>query len=182
MVVECRPQTLEEIPTLLTTLLIGALSDLSPKVRQYPARGRGRCGVDILKMEMILVEILRGQTLHTVPQSGSLLAGLANPLTARAITAMHADVAHRWTVGSLARHCGVSRSTLAAHFRGVMGIGPIEYLQRWRMALAKDQLKSGTLGVGEIALSIGFQSSSAFTTAFTRIFGCPPTQFVRGVR
>ena len=32
-----------------------------------------------------------------------------------------------------------------------MGLGPIEYLQRWRMALAKDQLKSGTRGVGEIA-------------------------------
>jgi AraC-like DNA-binding protein len=38
--------------------------------------------------------------------------------------------------------------------------------------------KSGTSGVGEIALAIGFQSSSAFTIAFTRIVGCPPTQFL----
>jgi AraC-like DNA-binding protein len=47
-----------------------------------------------------------------------------------------------------------------------------------RMALEKDQLRSGTRSVGEIALAIGFQSSSAFTTAFTRIVGCPPTQFL----
>jgi AraC-like DNA-binding protein len=46
------------------------------------------------------------------------------------------------------------------------------------MALAKDQLRSGTRGVGEIAQAIGFQSSSAFTTAFTRIAGCPPNQFL----
>jgi AraC-like DNA-binding protein len=57
-------------------------------------------------------------------------------------------------------------------------MGPIEYLQRWRMALAKDQLKSGTRGVGEIALAIGFQSSSAFTTAFTRMVGRSPTHFI----
>ena len=45
-----------------------------------------------------------------------------------------------------------------------------------RMAL--DQLRSGTRSVGGIVLAIGFQSSSVFTTAFTRIVGCPPTQFL----
>jgi AraC-like DNA-binding protein len=58
-----------------------------------------------------------------------------------------------------------------------MGIGPIEYLQRWRMALAKDGLLSGTRSIEEIAFSIGFQSSSAFSTAFTRMVGCSPTRF-----
>jgi hypothetical protein len=48
--------------------------------------------------------------------------------------------------------------------------------QEWRWQ--RDQLRSGTSGVGEIALAIGFQSSSAFTIAFTRIVGCPPTQFL----
>jgi hypothetical protein len=48
--------------------------------------------------------------------------------------------------------------------------------QEWRWQ--RDQLRSGASGVGEIALAIGFQSSSAFTIAFTRIVGCPPTQFL----
>jgi AraC-like DNA-binding protein len=129
-------------------------------------------------MEMILFEILRGQTLQSAPEHGSLLAGLADSVTAKAITAIHADVAHPWAVESLARHCGVSRSSFATHFQNVMGTGPIKYLQRWRMALAKDQHTSETRSVGEIALAIGFRSSSAFTTAFTRIVGCPPTQFL----
>jgi AraC-like DNA-binding protein len=53
---------------------------------------------------------------------------------------------------------------------------PTHLPQEWRWQ--KDQLRSGTRSVGEIALAIGFQSSSAFTTAFTRIVGCPPTQFL----
>jgi AraC-like DNA-binding protein len=90
---------------------------------------------------------------------------------------MHRDVTHDWTVSILARLCGVSRSTLAVRFREIVGMGPIEYLQRWRMALAKDELRRGTKSIGEIALAIGFQSSSAFSTAFTRAVGCSPKRF-----
>jgi hypothetical protein len=39
------------------------------------------------------------------------------------------------------------------------GMVPIKYLQHWRMALAKDGLRSGKRSIGEIALAIGFQSS-----------------------
>ena len=98
-------------------------------------------------------------------------------MTARALSAMHGDVTHDWTVFVLARLCGVSRSTLAARFREIVGMGPIEYLQHWRMALAKDELRRGTKSIGQIALAIGFQSSSAFSTAFTRAVGCPPKRF-----
>jgi hypothetical protein len=61
-------------------------------------------------------------------------------------------VAHGWTVSSLARLCGVSRSTFAARFRAIVGTGPIEYLLHWRMALAKDELSRGTRSIGEIGL------------------------------
>jgi AraC-like DNA-binding protein len=78
------------------------------------------------------------------------------------------------TIGAtLAKLCGVSRSTFAHRFCVTVGMGPIEYLQRWRMALAKDDLIRGKRSVGEIALAIGFQSSSAFS----RAMGCSPKQF-----
>jgi AraC-like DNA-binding protein len=92
---------------------------------------------------------------------------------------MHRDVAHGWSVDELARLCAVSRSTFASKFRRTVGVAPIEYLLRWRMALAKDQLSRGTQSVGEIAFAIGFQSASAFTTAFTRAVGCSPSRFAR---
>jgi AraC-like DNA-binding protein len=128
-------------------------------------------------VEVILVEILRHEAQPSDQETG-LLAGLSDPITSRALSAMHGNVAHGWTVASLARLCNVSRSTFAAHFRSVVGIGPIDYLLRWRTAIAKDELRRGKQSIGEIALAIGFQSSSAFSTAFTKATGSSPRQFM----
>ncbi len=128
-------------------------------------------------IELILVEILRTPTARVGAEHTGMLAGLADPIVSRALSAIHGDVAHDWTVAALARLCGMSRSSFAARFRGIVGRGPIEYLLRWRMALAKDELRRGRLSIGEIAHAIGFQSSSAFNTAFRRAFGRPPRRF-----
>ncbi len=133
-------------------------------------------------MELILVEILRSESLRVKQEQTGLLAGLADPVTTRALSAMHRDVAHDWTVSDLARLCSVSRSTFATRFRRIVGRGPIEHLLHWRMALAKDELRRGTRSIGEIALAIGFQSSSAFSTAFTRAVGCSPKRFAASAR
>lgn len=111
-----------------------------------------------------------------------MLAGLANPITAQALSAMHREVARDWTVSSLAKHCGVSRSKFAALFPKVVGKGPIEYLLHWRMALAKDALRRETQSISEIAFSVGFQSASAFSTAFSRVVGCSPKRYALSVR
>ncbi|MBY5377324.1 AraC family transcriptional regulator [Rhizobium leguminosarum] len=133
-------------------------------------------------VELALVEILRtpaldfpGQTVD--PANRGLLAGLRDPVAAKAIRAMHENAGQEWTVESLARLCGVSRSAFATRFRAVVGIGPIAYLSRWRMALAKEALKSGTARIEEVAFSIGYKSASAFSTAFTRAVGCSPSCF-----
>ena len=132
-------------------------------------------------VEVILVELLRQEALRVDREQTGLLAGLGDPVTSRALSAMHGDVAHAWTVASLARSCNVSRSTFAAHFRKVVGVGPIDYLLRWRMTLAKDELRRGVRSSGEIAFAIGFQSSSAFSTAFTKATGCSPREYLRRV-
>lgn len=132
-------------------------------------------------MELILVEILRGNS-FSAQQHAGLIAGLKDPKMARALTAIHRDVARDWTVASLARLCGISRSGFATRFRATVGMAPVEYLQHWRMALAKDALRLGARGIGEIGLSIGFQSPSAFSTAFTRVVGLSPRRFAASVR
>jgi AraC-like DNA-binding protein len=139
--------------------------------------GPGAEFVIVRLMELILVEMLRGEALQVNERNTGLLAGLADPVTARALWAMHKDVASDWTVSALASLCNVSRSTFAARFRKIVGTGPIEYLMRWRMALAKDELRLGERSIGEIAFAIGFQSSSAFSTAFTRAVGCSPKRY-----
>lgn len=128
-------------------------------------------------MEPGLVEVLRGQTGTPIALKPGLIAGLADPVIARALTALPRDVSFAWTTQKLARLCGLSRSSLASRFARLVGLGPIEYLQRWRIAVAKDELRGSVSSLGEIALAVGFQSGSAFSTAFTSAVGCSPRHF-----
>lgn len=131
-------------------------------------------------MELLLVEVIRNpQASAPRPQPG-LLRGLADPQIAKAIEAMHAEVGHRWTVAELARRVAMSRSSFAAHFASTVGMPPIDYLLRWRIALAKDALRNGRLKLADVAEMVGYSSVSAFSTAFSRTVGCPPSSFAAG--
>lgn len=131
-------------------------------------------------LEVLLVEALRwrGIAAPSDIQAG-LLNGLRDPLLARVLRAMHADVRTSWTVAALAKIAGLSRSAFAARFGEIMGCGPIEYLARWRMALAKDALMRGAQTLDRIADDIGYESASAFSTAFRKRLGCSPGKFAR---
>jgi len=129
-------------------------------------------------MELILVEMLRRETPKVDDRSTGLIAGLLDPAIASALLAVHGEIAREWNVAELARLCGVSRSGFASRFKDVLGIGPIEYLMHWRMAVAKDELRRGTKSISEIALAVGFQSASAFSTSFTRAVGYSPSKTV----
>jgi AraC-like DNA-binding protein len=80
----------------------------------------------------------------------------------------------------LAERAGMSRSTFALKFKETVGSSPMEYLTRWRMLLAGDKLENSSDPVSAIALSLGYESESAFSTAFKRIMGCSPRQYSRG--
>jgi AraC-like DNA-binding protein len=106
------------------------------------------------------------------------LFALSDKHVGAAIAAMHREPARRWTVGDLAREVGMSRSGFAARFGAFVGDGPIEYLTRWRMLLAGRSLSRGE-SVGTIAQSLGYESESAFRTAFKRVTGRTPRQHAR---
>ena len=131
-------------------------------------------------MELLLAELLRSRPLAAQPPPTGLLAGLADPVTARALKALHGDVAQRWTTAGLARLCGCSRSGFSKQFTKIVGVAPMSYLQQWRLAVAKDELRQGRRNVAEIALLVGFRSGGAFTTAFTRAAGCSPRYYAEG--
>jgi AraC-like DNA-binding protein len=156
---------------------VRSLLNMNDAEGQHP--GPGSDLVVSRLMELTLLELLRSELVRLKPGTKGLLSSLADPVIAKSLSAMHGDVAAIWTVAKLARLSGVSRSTFATRFRTVMGLGPIEYLANWRIALAKDELSCGTKTIGKVALSVGFHSSSAFSTAFTRAVGCSPKWFAR---
>lgn len=130
-------------------------------------------------LEVLLIEALRAQEIAADAAQAGLLRGLRDPALGRVLRAMHADVRAGWTVAGLAKLAGLSRSAFAARFGAVLGCGPIEYLARWRMALAKDALVRGSKTLDRIAEEVGYESASAFSTAFRKRLGCSPGRFAR---
>lgn len=93
--------------------------------------------------QTLLVEALR---LHLVQGStagpGWLLALADNRMNA-VLSAMHSEPGKRWTLDSLAKEAGMSRSSFAAHFKARVGMPALEYLTLWRMLIAADRLAKG---------------------------------------
>jgi AraC-like DNA-binding protein len=131
-------------------------------------------------LETLLVEALRWDTIGDNTASAGLLNGLRDPAVARVLRSIHEDVRKRWTVADLAGIAGMSRSAFAARFHEIVGCAPIEYLARWRIAIAKDALLSGAMSLDRIADEIGYESASAFSTAFSKRLGCSPGRFAKG--
>jgi AraC-like DNA-binding protein len=129
---------------------------------------------------MMLIQALR---LHLAKGEGSgvgWLFALADKQMSAAITCMHDDPGYPWTLQKLGERAGMSRSIFALRFKEKVGTTPMEYLTRWRMMVAGDRLKNSDDSVSVIALSLGYESESAFGKAFKRIMGCSPKRYNHG--
>lgn len=154
---------------------------LATLVRLFGAEaGQRRAGRDLVLerlVEVLLIEALR-TTQGTAAPAG-LLRGLADARVAEALRRMHADPERSWTVAELAKEAGLSRSAFFGRFTRSVGLRPMEYLLAWRMALAKDLLRKGSVTLEEVARRVGYGSASTFSTAFSRHAGQPPGRFAR---
>jgi AraC-like DNA-binding protein len=128
-------------------------------------------------LEVLLIEALRSSA-RTMAAPG-LVRGLADPKLAMALRRMHERPAQPWTMGQLAQEAAMSRSAFFGRFHRAVGIAPMEYLLAWRMALARQMLRQGTLAMAEIAEQVGYSSVSTFGVAFTRHVGMPPGRYAK---
>lgn len=135
-----------------------------------------RCGgraVAARLAEALFVVALR-RAVDAGAGGGGLLAGLADPRLRLALTAVHDAPDAAWSVERLAETAGMSRSRFTARFAQVMGETPMAYVAGWRMAQARAALAGGA-PVKAAARIAGFGSSAAFSRAWRRRNGAPPT-------
>jgi AraC-like DNA-binding protein len=129
--------------------------------------------------ELLFVEGVRSYIASAPQDRSGWLAGISDPIVARALAMLHADVARAWSVEALAREAGVSRSVLAERFARTIGMGPIHYLAHWRLQLAAQELKASPTTLVRIAERIGYESEAAFSRAFKNEFGVAPAAWRR---
>ncbi|GAA1300050.1 AraC family transcriptional regulator [Saccharothrix xinjiangensis] len=144
-------------------------------VHEIEAHNAGRSLVLEHLAQILLVHMLR---LHAFSSHKPLgwLASVSDDGIGAALRAVHAEPHHRWTLEELAKIAMMSRSAFAENFRNKVGRPPLDYLIEWRMQLARAALRTED-SLTAIAGAVGYQSESAFSTAFRRVVGMSPREF-----
>jgi AraC-like DNA-binding protein len=139
----------------------------------------GRSALLTKLSEALFVETLRRWMLTLPAEDASWLAGARDEVVGHALALLHRQPSRRWTLDTLARDAGASRSTLAARFAHYLREPPMSYLARWRLQLAARLLATTRQSVLEVAGRVGYESEAAFNRAFRREYGLPPGRFRR---
>jgi len=159
--------------TLLRDLLsVGVRESLAPRPGAEPMLAK--------LAELIFVEALRRHAESSPADATGWFAAVRDRHVGRALSLIHEEPERAWTVDELARQVALSRSALAQRFSALVGESPMQYLMRWRLALAAQDLRSGTEPMVRIAERSGYESEAAFNRAFKREFGTPPAAWRRG--
>lgn len=127
--------------------------------------------------EVLFVETLRAYIAQLPADQTGWLAGARDSEVGKTLALMHRNPAHPWTIASLAKEAGMSRSVLAERFRYYLNQSPMAYLTRWRLQLGAQMLASTSYSVAQIAPEVGYESEAAFNRAFKRQFSVPPARF-----
>jgi AraC family transcriptional regulator, alkane utilization regulator len=143
-------------------------------ISETDAPGPGNRAVLARLAESLFIEVLRWQLRYAAEGRSGWLAGVHDPQIGRVLRLLHALPERPWTVEELAKEVAISRAALAKRFVELVGQSPIQYLAHWRMHLARQLLRESTLGIGEIAGRVGYESEAAFNRAFHRLVGAPP--------
>jgi AraC-like DNA-binding protein len=128
--------------------------------------------------ELMFIEVVRRYLESLPPGKSGWLAGLRDPSVGKALALLHARPAHDWTLEDLAHDAAVSRSVLAERFAALVGMPPMHYLAMWRMQIASGML-SGGVNIATIAAETGYGSEAAFSRAFKKMVGMPPSAWRR---
>jgi AraC-like DNA-binding protein len=130
-----------------------------------------------------LADVLAASLIRTWVERGGgdaaagWLAAVREPDVGRVLAAIHLNPEHEWSVGALAKVMGASRSGFAKRFADVVGETPARYVLRVRMHQARLWLQRDRLRVSVAAERLGYDSEAAFSRAFKRVLGAPPSHY-----
>lgn len=156
----------------------GPWLDASLKIIGSEAGG-ARLGGDLIALklsEAIFAQAIRAHV-EMAMDSHEGVSGFADKHLVRALSAVHRAPEVSWSVASMAREAGLSRTRFAEKFTNRMGVTPMAYVTSWRMQVARDAIETRGLSVAEAAAVSGYASESAFSRVFKKEIGASPSAF-----
>jgi AraC-like DNA-binding protein len=130
---------------------------------------------------IMLLQILRIYLGSASKGKQNWLVAISDPQLSRVFDAMHSQYQHAWSLESLAKTAGMSRSGFALSFKKKIGIAPLDYLTNWRMQIACNLLRTDSHTIASVANAVGYKSESAFSVAFKRVVQCRPGRYQKQI-
>jgi AraC-like DNA-binding protein len=128
--------------------------------------------------EVLFIQAVRAWSEGAGAATGNM-AALADPAIGRSLAALHGSPGRAWTLQTMAREAGLSRTLFAARFRRSMGMTPMQYVASWRMHKARELLRPGGPALTEVADRMGYVSAAAFCRVFKKWIGTTPGRYRR---
>jgi AraC-like DNA-binding protein len=129
--------------------------------------------------EVLFIQVLRAHFASGPDHNEGWLRAIFDPQIGTALSAIHDSVSTPWTVESLAKAAGMSRSAFAARFKVLLRQTPLDYVTEWRMQKAMHLLPQRDKKLVDVARSVGYESDAAFSKAFKRVVGANPGEYLK---
>jgi AraC-like DNA-binding protein len=129
---------------------------------------------------ILVLRVLRTHLSALPPGADRWLAAVSDVKIGPALALIHTQPEISWTVASLARNRGMSRSAFALKFASLVGQPPRRYLTDRRMHRVRDLLRETRLSLKEISDLVGYRSEAALSNAFKKHMGVAPGHFRTG--
>ncbi|WP_235503387.1 AraC family transcriptional regulator [Aeromicrobium sp. Root495] len=127
-------------------------------------------------LDLVVLGVVRAWLASAEHEAPGWYRAASDPVVGEALRLVQQRPADPWTVESLARATGTSRSAFARRFSEVVGESPMAHLTSWRLALAADLLDRTDATIGSIARQVGYSTPFALSAAFSRVRGISPAQ------
>ncbi len=111
---------------------------------------------------------------------------MQDPILRRALEFIHTNYGSHISIRDVARALGCSERAVRLHFQDSLGSRPLLFLQRYRVARAKELIEYSDYALKEIAEAVGFKTVHHFTRTFTATEGLSPgawrRKYLEGIR
>ncbi len=124
--------------------------------------------------DILIIQAIRSWIDSVPAEERGWLAALKDRQVGRALSIIHRSPERDWSVATLAKEIGMSRSGFSARFTNLVGESVMHYLTGLRMRSAHAQLQQSSDTLAVLADRLGYKSEAAFCRAFKREYGVSP--------
>lgn len=132
-----------------------------------------------LYVYLVLLELQRQKSRLSLPATGAPVELQQRQPIEPALTYVYEHYKEAISIRDLARSCSMSESYFRKQFLKIMGISPLEHVNRYRIHRAMNLLRTTSDSIQSIAVRTGFSSIAAFNRNFKAHAGISPGEWRR---